>query len=49
VTFAVIALFVVDDVNTPFDTNGDVRALGLAGVATGAGSGIDLVSHGDTP
>jgi hypothetical protein len=47
--FTVVALGGVDDIDTFFDANGDVRALRLASIARGAGFGVDFVGHGDTP
>ena len=49
VPFAVVALGGIDDVDTLFDADGDVRAFGLAGIAGGTGGGVDLVGHGDAP
>jgi hypothetical protein len=49
VAFAVVTFLVVDEVEAALDANGDVGALGLTSIATGAGGGVDLVGHGDSP
>jgi hypothetical protein len=46
---AVGALGGVDDVDTLLDADGHVGAFGLTGITAGAGFGVDLVGHGDTP